>query len=348
MEAERKFMVRAMELALKGLGKVSPNPMVGCVIVHRGEVVGEGWHEYFGGPHAEVNAILSLKDKKILKRSKVYVTLEPCSHIGKTPPCTNLLIESGVKEVIIGLKDPNMLVNGTGIHQLEGNGIKVKLGYMEKQAEELNRRFVTFHLEKRPYIILKWAQTIDGYMAKENGDSKWISNEISRKLSHKWRTEEDAILVGAKTSELDNPKLTARDWEGKNPIRIVLGNPHLHSEANLFNGESKTWIFNSFRTGMGKNHSWVKFGKSTMLSEAMQYLFENNVQSLIVEGGAKTLKSFIVANLWDEARVFTSPVEFKSGIKAPELKRQGHIHAVLGDDILTVTRNYNGGRVNNK
>jgi len=335
-------MERAMDLALRGLGKVSPNPMVGCVIAHKGEVVGEGWHEYFGGPHAEVNAIESMKDKKILNRSKVYVTLEPCSHIGKTPPCTNVLIESGVKEVIIGLKDPNVLVNGTGIRQLESSGIKVKLGYMEEKAEEMNRRFVTFHLEKRPYIILKWAQTINGFIAKENGDSKWISNEISRKLTHKWRTEEDAILVGAITAEIDNPKLTARNWTGKNPIRVVLGNPKLHSEANLLNGESKTWIFNSFRTGMDMNLAWIKFGKSTMLKETLRYLFENNVQSLIVEGGATTLKNFIDANLWDEARVFTSPAVFKSGIKAPELNRRGHVQAVLGDDILTITRNYNG------
>lgn len=332
-------MKRAMELALNGLGKVSPNPLVGCVVVHEGDIVGEGWHEYYGGPHAEVNALNNLP-KKVLKKSKVYVTLEPCSHIGKTPPCTNLLIESGVKEVIIGSLDPNKIVNGSGIQHLESSGIKVTNGFMEGEVQEMNRRFLTFHQKERPYVILKWAQTSDGFMARENGVSKWISNEASRRLNHKWRGEEDAIVVGARTAELDDPQLTTRDWSGKNPIRVIFGNPKIHSEANLRDGQSTTWIFNWERKGIDGNLSWIKFGKSTLLKEAMRYFYDNKIQSVIVEGGANTLKRFIKANLWDEARIFTAPEKFGRGIKAPLMNHKSQIEVNINGDILSIARNY--------
>jgi diaminohydroxyphosphoribosylaminopyrimidine deaminase/5-amino-6-(5-phosphoribosylamino)uracil reductase len=215
-------MSRALELARLGFGKVSPNPMVGCIIVCEGKIIGEGFHQQYGGPHAEVNAIHSVKDKTLLKQSTVYVTLEPCAHYGKTPPCAKLLVEHLVKKVIISNVDPNPLVSGKGIEILRSAGIEVETGLLEQEGLELNKRFFKSIRENAPYIILKWAQTADGFIARDDFDSKWISNKISRKLVHKWRSEEDAILVGKNTAKYDNPTLNVRDWVGKDPLRIVI------------------------------------------------------------------------------------------------------------------------------
>ena len=220
MVAPEIYMHRALELARNGAGKVSPNPMVGCVIVHNGTIIGEGWHQQFGGPHAEPNAIAAVNNQELLKDATLYVTLEPCAHFGKTPPCAHLIIEKQIPRVVVCNLDPNPLVAGKGIKLLKDAGIEVKTGILAQEGAFLNRRFFTYINHKRPFIILKWAETADGFVARENYDSKWISNALSRKLVHKWRTEEDAILVGKNTALYDNPQLTSRDWEGKNPISV--------------------------------------------------------------------------------------------------------------------------------
>ncbi|MEQ9412696.1 MAG: bifunctional diaminohydroxyphosphoribosylaminopyrimidine deaminase/5-amino-6-(5-phosphoribosylamino)uracil reductase RibD, partial [Cyclobacteriaceae bacterium] len=220
MISDKFYMLRAMELAKNGIGHVSPNPLVGCVIVYEGKIIGEGWHGKYGEAHAEVNAVNAVADKSILNGAAVYVNLEPCAHTGKTPPCADLLVKHKVKRVVIANVDPNPLVAGKGIAKLKDAGVEVLTGVLEEAGRELNKRFFTFLKHKRPFVILKWAQTSDGFIARENFDSKWISNEYSRKLVHKWRTEEDSILVGYNTALYDNPKLTARDWTGRNPVRI--------------------------------------------------------------------------------------------------------------------------------
>jgi diaminohydroxyphosphoribosylaminopyrimidine deaminase/5-amino-6-(5-phosphoribosylamino)uracil reductase len=246
------YINRCLELALPGLGNTAPNPMVGSVIVHGWHIIGEGFHHRFGGPHAEVNAVNSVKDKTLLRNSVLYVNLEPCSHSGKTPPCAEMIIEAGIPEVVIGTADPNPIVSGNGIKKLEHAGIRVTTGILEKQCIALNRRFITFHSRKRPYIILKWAQTSDGFIdvLRENqGISRptWISNEISRKLVHKWRSEEQAILVGTQTAILDNPQLNVREWTGNSPIRMVIDRQlKLSKKLNLFNNSSTTIVFNEF------------------------------------------------------------------------------------------------------
>lgn len=311
-------MQRALELARLGLGAVSPNPMVGCVIVKDDRVIGEGWHQKYGEAHAEVNAVNSVANKEDLEGATVYVTLEPCAHFGKTPPCADLLAESKVGEVIVAVEDPNPLVHGKGLERLKKEGINVTIACMEAEAAWMNRRFLTFVREKRPYIVLKWAQTMDGFIARENHDSKWISNIHSRKVVHKWRSEEDAILVGSNTVAYDDPRLTTRDWPGRNPVRIALdpGN-ELDGNYHLLDGTVPTLIYTTSYDCSAENLQHVKVASHRYLTEVLADLCEKKIQSVIVEGGAKTLESFIAANLWDEARVFYAPVSFGTGIKAP-------------------------------
>jgi diaminohydroxyphosphoribosylaminopyrimidine deaminase / 5-amino-6-(5-phosphoribosylamino)uracil reductase len=248
MDMEILFMQRALDLAALGRGTVSPNPMVGCVIVHQNKIIGEGYHQQYGGAHAEPNAINSVRDKDLLSQSTLYVTLEPCAHWGKTPPCANLLIEMKVRKVVIATKDANPEVGGKGIYLLKEAGIEVITGVLEDQARELNKRFFTSMEKQRPYVILKWAQTRDGFIARENFDSKWISNSYSRQLVHKWRSEEDAIMVGTQTARYDNPMLNVRDWTGRNPLRIVLDrHMSLKSELHLFDGSQPTLRYNQVR-----------------------------------------------------------------------------------------------------
>jgi len=336
---DHKFMQRALELAELGRGSVSPNPMVGCVIVHDNRIIGEGYHKKHGEAHAEVNAIDSVIDPSLLSQSTAYVTLEPCAHHGKTPPCADLLIEKGIQKVVIASQDPFDKVNGMGIQKLKDAGIETVIGLLDDVANELNIRFMTYHQKNRPYVILKWAQTKDGFIARENFDSKWISNEKSRQLVHKWRTEEDAILVGKNTAIHDNPSLTARDWKGKNPVRILLdSNLEVGPNANLFDDSAKTIIFNtSLEKTEGSNH-WIMVDELTP-DKILNELYSLNIQSVIVEGGAQTLNSFIKDNCWDEARVFIGPETFGDGISAPTVDGKPVNEETHVGDILKTYRN---------
>lgn len=329
-------MMRALELAKLGLGEVSPNPMVGCVIVHEDKIIGEGRHEKYGEAHAEVNAIGQVKNKQLLKNATAYVTLEPCSHTGKTPPCADLLIAHQLKRVVIANQDTFPLVDGGGIKKLKDADVEVEVGVLSTKGRDLNKRFFTRVEQKRPYIILKWAQTSDGFIARENYDSKWISGESSRKLVHKWRAEEDAIWVGTNTAKYDNPKLNVRDWEGSDPIRIVIDkNLSLDDNLNLFDQEIPTVCYNLKRNGKEDNLEWVKVSEEKLIDDIFFDLRQRGIQSVLVEGGAFLLQSLIDHDYWDEARVFTGKDKFEKGIKAPELEVESAEKINVDGDRLT-------------
>ncbi len=337
MTPDELFMLRALELARLGIGRVSPNPQVGCVIVHDGKIIGEGWHQKYGGPHAEVNAINSVTDKSLLEQATVYVNLEPCSHFGKTPPCADLLIAQRVRKLVVANVDSNPLVGGKGLAKLQAAGIETVVGVLDQQARELNKRFFTFVEQQRPYIILKWAETADGFIARSNFDSKWISNEYSRQLAHRWRSEEDAILVGSRTAAHDNPALTVRDWSGRNPVRIVIDRHlKLSDSLHLFDGNTPTLCYNLIQEKTEKCTTWVKIPEAEFLKNLVADLHQRNIQSLIIEGGAQTLKAFLNENLWDEARVFKARQSFGSGIAAPTF--HGNLKETLDvmDDELQI------------
>ncbi|MCK6617206.1 MAG: bifunctional diaminohydroxyphosphoribosylaminopyrimidine deaminase/5-amino-6-(5-phosphoribosylamino)uracil reductase RibD [Cyclobacteriaceae bacterium] len=326
------FMRRAHELALMGCGYVSPNPLVGCVIVHNNRIIGEGWHAQYGQAHAEVNAINSVTDKSLLPESTVYVNLEPCAHFGKTPPCADMLIKYRVRKVVISNVDPNPQVNEGGIRKLREAGIEVITGILEKEGRELNKRFFTRMEQNRSYIILKWAQTADGFMAKENYDSKWISNAHSRQLVHKWRSEEDAVLVGTKTAFHDNPKLNVREWTGRNPTRIVIDrflklSPKLH----VFDRSQPTLVYNVLKHEEHPDLVLARVDERDFLNELVSDLNKRSIQSVLVEGGAQTLQYFIDAGLWDEARVFTSGHTFGRGIRSPQV----HGNLISSESVLS-------------
>jgi diaminohydroxyphosphoribosylaminopyrimidine deaminase/5-amino-6-(5-phosphoribosylamino)uracil reductase len=331
------FMKRAFELARLGQGRVSPNPMVGCVVVHEGKIIGEGWHRQFGGPHAEVHAIAAVVDKSLLKESTLYVSLEPCSHVGKTPPCADLLIEHQVKKVVIANLDTNPLVAGEGIRKMRAAGIEVITGILEKEGRELNKRFFTFIEKQRPYIILKWAETADGFIARENYDSKWISNEHSRQLVHKWRAEEDAVLVGTRTAFHDNPQLNVRDWSGRNPVRVVLDRfLRLSDKLHLFDQTQKTLCYNVLKHEEHPMLSFCRLEEDNFLPSLVKDLATRGIQSLIVEGGAATLQLFIDAGMWDEARVFVSDKDFGKGIRAPHFHGNQIAQESVFNDTLRI------------
>jgi diaminohydroxyphosphoribosylaminopyrimidine deaminase / 5-amino-6-(5-phosphoribosylamino)uracil reductase len=318
MDQDEKFMLRAIELAEMGRGKVSPNPMVGCVLVHDGQIIGEGFHEFYGGPHAEPNAIASVSQKELIPESTAYVSLEPCAHWGKTPPCANLLVKEGVKKVVIGALDSNPLVGGKGINILKTGGIEVVSGILASKVRAQNIRFFTYMEKQRPYIILKWAQTRDNFIAKNNYDSKWISNVYSRQLVHKWRSQEDAIMVGTQTAKYDNPRLNVRDWNGKNPLRIVIDRTlSLDSDLHLFDQSQATICYNQIKSEVLNNLEWVKLQMGFEIEHILEDLFAKKIQSIIVEGGAQLLNKFIQLELWDEARVIVGMNEFGTGISAP-------------------------------
>lgn len=332
-----QFMSRALELAEQGRGSVSPNPMVGCVIVHDGKIIGEGWHRKYGQAHAEVNAIAAVHDHSLLKDAKVYVTLEPCSHHGKTPPCADLLVQKGVKEVVIGAMDNNPLVSGRGKQKLLQAGVEVREGVLKEESEDLNKRFFTAMEKHRPYIILKWAQTSDGYLARENYDSKWISSEESRNLVHQWRAEEDAIMVGTNTARYDNPRLNVRGWPGEDPMRIVIDKAlKLDQSLRLFDGSQPTIVFNDSIKKEQPNLDFVAVRKPDYLEFILKDLHNRKIQSLIVEGGTRLLQSFITRGLWDEARVFTAPVCFEQGIASPKLEIGFRSQEMVGVDELNI------------
>ncbi|UII34315.1 bifunctional diaminohydroxyphosphoribosylaminopyrimidine deaminase/5-amino-6-(5-phosphoribosylamino)uracil reductase RibD [Fulvivirga ulvae] len=320
MHNDELFIQRAFDLAFLGLGSVSPNPLVGCVIVHHNKVIGEGWHMKYGDAHAEVNAINSVADKSLLPESTVYVSLEPCAHFGKTPPCSDLLVRHRVKRVVISNMDTNPLVGGKGIKKLEEAGIEVVTGVLEREGLEINKRFFTGLKKKRPYIILKWAETEDGFVARKNYDSKWISNETSRKLVHKWRAEEDSIMVGTNTAYYDNPGLNVRDWSGRNPVRVVIDrNLRLPKNLKIFDGSQPTICYNLLSGQASKRLQYVKLSETNFLEALFLNLYEHGLRSIIVEGGAQLLNLLIEKDMWDEARVFISQTKFKEGIKAPAI-----------------------------
>lgn len=329
MNSNEKYIKRCIELAKNGLGTTYPNPLVGSVIVYNNEIIGEGWHRKSGEPHAEVNAVNSVKDKSLLPKSTIYVSLEPCSHFGKTPPCCDLIIAHKIQNVVIGTIDPFAKVAGNGIKKLIEAGKNVTVGVHEDECNELNKRFFTFHNKKRPYIILKWAESLDGFIApssKENQKPVWITNEYSRQLVHKWRSEEQAILVGTTTVIDDNPSLTTRDWSGNHPIRIVLDqNNRIPKENHIFDNQAKTILLSNNEIDYSKNIG----------AQIADYLFNLNVQSVIIEGGRQTLQTFIDENIWDEARVFKGSSSFKTGTKAPIISRiNTKKETILNDELL--------------
>jgi diaminohydroxyphosphoribosylaminopyrimidine deaminase/5-amino-6-(5-phosphoribosylamino)uracil reductase len=345
------FMQRCLQLAEKGLAYAAPNPLVGCVIVYNSKVVGEGFHALYGGPHAEVMAINSVSDKTVLSKSTLYVTLEPCSHFGKTPPCTDLIIRYKIPEVIIGTKDPFEKVNGSGIKKLKAAGVKVTTGILEKECSFMNRRFFVFHKQKRPYIILKWAESKDRFIApyksfqgtqtmalEKQTMPHLISNEYSRMLVHKWRSEEAAIMVGTNTARMDNPKLTVRNMPGKNPVRIVIDkNLTLDGSLHLFDQKVRTLVYTSKKKASKNNLEFVKIDfDGNTIKQVLNHLFAENIQSLIVEGGTHLLHSIMEQNLWDEARVFTSEALLNAGIKAPEINGKIIEKKKIENDTLTV------------
>ena len=315
------LMQRCVAIGNSALGHTYPNPNVGALIYKDGKIISEGYTGSSGQNHAEINAIENINDKKYLENSTMVVTLEPCSHYGKTPPCTKKIIESKIKTVIIGCKDPNLLVNGSGIDQLINNNIDVKVGVLENECLELHKRFFTFQTKKRPYIILKWAETDDGIISpkhKNNNRPYWISNDVSRQYVHKWRSQEHAILVGSKTVDFDNPQLNSRNWDNNSPIKIVIGNPKIKSKDTLY----------------------IHNGNDLNIENITNFLHKKNIQSVLVEGGNKTLKTFIDNNLWDEARVFKSKNKLKKGVLAPKINGTKFYEENIKDDNLKIIRNH--------
>ncbi|MEJ8802471.1 bifunctional diaminohydroxyphosphoribosylaminopyrimidine deaminase/5-amino-6-(5-phosphoribosylamino)uracil reductase RibD [Pontibacter sp. H249] len=340
--SDELYMQRALELAKLGSGYTSPNPMVGCVIVHKGQIIGEGWHQKYGGPHAEVNAVAAVDDKSILPQSTVYVTLEPCSHFGKTPPCADLLISHGVKNVVICNTDPNPLVAGRGIKKLFDAGAQVKVGVLEQQGLELNKRFFTFHSQKQPFILLKWAETADGFIAGADYKQEQISGKLAQRLVHKWRSEEQAIIVGKHTALHDNPRLNTRLWSGQNPLRIVIDKQlQLPQHLHLFDRTQPTVVYNLIKQEEQENLYFVQLQEQKpLLHQIMQDLHQRSILSVMVEGGTFLLDSLLQANLWDEAIVFKSRHKIlEEGIKAPLIDAHLYTTQTLGPDQLLHYRN---------
>jgi len=347
MTAEH-YMQRCFALALKGMGAVSPNPMVGCVIVREEQIIGEGYHQQFGQAHAEVNAIRDVFEKHgdkasdLLKEATVYVNLEPCAHFGKTPPCADLLVRHQVRQVIISNTDPFPAVSGKGITRLKEAGITVQTGLLEREGAFLNRRFFTRIRKQRPYLILKWAQTANGYFAPVPVAQRWISGSQAKVLTHQWRAEEDAVLVGKNTALTDNPQLTNRLSSGKNPVRVLIDKKlEVPLSHHLFNAEAKTLVFNAYKTEVNDHVHYIQLEDMTYyLPQKIAFqLYLMDMQSVIIEGGKNILDQFITADLWDEARIFTSAGNWDNGIPAPVVS--GHIYeeTLVGDDKLTLLLN---------
>ena len=331
-------MRRCIELASKNVGYTYPNPLVGSVIVCDNKVIGEGSHAKYGESHAEVNAINSVKDKRLLKNSTLYVNLEPCNHYGKTPPCTEAIINNNIKKVVIGSQDPNKLVNGSGIEKLRSSGCNVSVGILDKECDELNKRFFTYHKLKRPFIILKWAESKDGFISPIKSFNtlkkvNWISGEDAKKLSHKWRSEEHSILVGVQTIIDDDPVLTTRFVEGRSPIRFVLDpNSRIPLDSRILSDSVKTTILSKKENKLIPNYTKaVEFDDINLIIES---IYEMNIQSIIIEGGTKTINHFLSNNLWDSIRVFKSDLKIGKGIKGPGVNLDEFTKINLQNDIL--------------
>lgn len=346
MNIHEKYMRRCLVLAKNGLPAAMPNPSVGAVIVFENTIIGEGYTSPYGGFHAEVNAVNSIKDKSLLKKATIYVSLEPCSHFGKTPPCCDLIIDNEIPNVVIGTVDPNIKVAGNGIKKLIEAGKNVIVGVLEKECIESNKRFFTFHEKKRPYIILKWAESQDGFIApftKLVQKPVWISNEFSRQLVHKWRGEEQAILVGTQTVIGDNPRLDVRDWKGKNPVRVVLDqNNRIPKNSNILDGQVKTIVFCKSNPSFEKENCIFEIlnFENNIVNQILQVAYKHQIQSVIIEGGRQTLQTFIDENLWDEARIFKSKTILKRGIKAPIIGLKNIENHSIDNDKLIISRNH--------
>ena len=339
MKTHEYFIDKCISLARKGALDVSPNPMVGCVIVNNGEIIGEGYHKEYGKNHAEVNAIHSVKDKSELKNSILYVNLEPCCHHGKTPPCTDLIVKYNIPKVVIGCIDTFSKVSGQGIKKLKDNSVEVIYGVLEKDCIELNKRFFCYHIKKRPYIILKWAKSKDNFIAPINQEKPfWMTSEKSKKLVHSWRAEEDAILVGRKTVVADNPSLTVRMCEGKNPKRIIIDKElSLDKKSNVFNDQAETIVFNNIKSAIIDKTTYLKADFNNLNEDILNQLFNRDILSLIIEGGTITINSFIEKNLYDEIRVFTADKLLEKGINSPELPEINLIKtSTINNDKLEV------------
>ena len=334
------FMHRCLELAKQGAGYVAPNPMVGAVLVHNGRIIGEGFHQQYGGSHAEVNCINSVgeQDKNKVSSSVLYVSLEPCSHFGKTPPCTDLIIAKKIPEVVIGCRDPFKEVDGKGIEKLKAAGVKVIVGILEKECRQLNKQFFTFHTKHRPYIILKWAETADGKIAGDGTNRLLISNEQTKRLVHKWRSEEASILVGTNTALLDDPELTTRNWAGPSPIRLVVDmDLRLPSTLKIFYGKQRTIIFNTVKHEEQDHLTYYQVTEDVnLVHQIVNALYQLKIQSVLVEGGARLLQSFIDEEMWDEIRIIKNEeLEINNGLPAPELllKKEKREIKILNDSI---------------
>ncbi len=336
-------MQRCLDLAIKGLGSTAPNPMVGAVIVHNDTIIGEGYTSPYGGPHAEVNAIQSVKDPNHLTQSTLYVSLEPCAHFGKTPPCANLIVEKKIPRVVVGTVDSFSAVNGRGIRLLRDHGVEVITDVLEEECRELNKRFFTFHERKRPYIVLKWAQTKDGFMDRNReGNEKrinWITQKETKNLVHLWRSQESAILVGRKTIENDNPQLNVRLTEGNSPIRLVLDPDNKIDLLKWDHAQTEpTILFNSKVTKKEGNVEWISIPHFS-IEAILDACYKKNIQSILVEGGKFTLDQFIQFNLWDEARVLAGKDNWEFGLSAPKLKVKPISREQIGLDELYLYRN---------
>ncbi|HVX51233.1 MAG TPA: bifunctional diaminohydroxyphosphoribosylaminopyrimidine deaminase/5-amino-6-(5-phosphoribosylamino)uracil reductase RibD [Chitinophagaceae bacterium] len=340
MTNDELYMHRCLQLAQLAAGYTAPNPVVGAVLVHNGVIIGEGYHKQYGGPHAEVNCISSVAEENrgLIPSSTMYVSLEPCAHYGKTPPCADLIIRNNIPRVVVGCRDPFKQVDGKGIERLVAAGIDVTVGVLEKECKHLNRRFFIFHTQHRPYVLLKWAQTANGKIASLTQQRLFITNYITNKLVHKWRSGEAAILIGTNTARLDDPALNNRLWPGRSPVRMVVDmrlslSPHLQ----LFNGEQPTIVFNLLKHEESKNITFYQLAEdASLVHQIINACYQNNIQGVMVEGGAKLLQQFIDEGMWDEARVITNQqLYIEAGLPAPVLSSatlHGH-ETIFGDRV---------------
>ncbi|UCG27555.1 MAG: bifunctional diaminohydroxyphosphoribosylaminopyrimidine deaminase/5-amino-6-(5-phosphoribosylamino)uracil reductase RibD [Bacteroidales bacterium] len=350
-EIDEMYMARCLDLASMGRGYTYPNPLVGSVIIYRDSIIGEGYHREFGKPHSEVNAIEMVKDKSVLGESTMYVNLEPCCHSGKTPPCTDLIIRSGIRNIVIGSVDPNPSVSGSGIRQLENSGCNVTTGVLEQEGKNLNRSFFTYFEKKRPYIILKWAESADGYLDRIRTEDapigpNWITGELEKTLVHIWRAHEQAVMVGGGTVIIDNPRLTVRHWTGRQPLRISISREaNFPGGTNLLDNQYKTLIYTEKILPASEALEYVQldYNKDTIV-QVLKDLYSREINSLIVEGGKKLLESFLNSGIWDEARVFKGDREFLTGIKAPTINSSPVNRIFLFQSELKIYRNWNHKR----
>lgn len=334
------YIYRCLELAEKGASYVAPNPMVGAVLVYNNKIIGEGYHQQFGGPHAEVNCLNSVKEENrhLIRQATLYVSLEPCAHFGKTPPCADLIMANKIPDVVIGCRDPFKEVNGKGIDKLKAAGVNVINGVLEKQCQQLNKRFFTFYIQHRPYVILKWAETSDKKIAGKGNERLFISNEQTNRLVHKWRSEEASILIGTNTAILDDPELNTRIWSRPSPVRLVIDmDLSLPSSLKIFNRKQRTIIFNTIKHEEDSDILYYQVTKDVnLVHQIVNALYQLKIQSVLVEGGARLLQSFIDEEMWDEVRVIKNEkLKINNGLAAPEvdLKNAGEEMRILDDSI---------------